>query len=40
MCETFGNMLYMALENYDDGYEVGYMDAIDEMEGGELGVEI
>ena len=40
MCEIFANILYTALENYDDGYEVGYMDAIDEMEGGELGVEI
>lgn len=33
-------MLYMALENYDDGYEIGYTDAIDDIEGGDLGVEI
>lgn len=43
-CDLFINMLYMALENYDDGYEVGYMDAymdaIDNIEGGDLGVEI
>lgn len=40
-CDTFMYMLDIALENYDDGYEVGYMDAIDDMdEGGGLGVEI
>ena len=33
-------MLYMALENYDDGYDAGYNDAIEDMEGGEFGVEI
>lgn len=33
ICDTFANMLYMALENYDDGYEIGYTDAIDDMEG-------
>lgn len=39
-CELFMNMLYMALENYDDGYDAGYNDAIEDMEGGEFGVEI
>lgn len=38
--DLFANMLYMALENYDDGYEIGYMDAIEDMEGDDLGVEI
>lgn len=30
--ETFFNMLTMALENYGDGYDMGYNDAIDDME--------
>lgn len=38
--ETFANMLYMALENYDDGYDIGYNDAIEDMEGGEFNVEV
>ena len=39
-CELFMNMLYMALENYDDGYDIGYNDAIEDMEGGEFDVEV
>ena len=35
-CDLFANMLYMALENYDDGYDIGYNDAIEDMEGGEF----
>ena len=37
-CELFMNMLYMALENYDDGYDVGYNEAIEDMERGEFDV--
>ncbi len=41
VCETFANMLNMALENYDDGYDIGYNDAIQDFEkGGGLNVEI
>lgn len=39
-CDLFTNMLYMMLENYDDGYDVGYNDAIDDMGGGEFNVEV
>ena len=40
-CELFANMLYMALENYDDGYGAGYDDAIQDFEeGGGLDVGI
>lgn len=38
--ELFSNMLYMALENYDDGYDIGYNDAIKDREGGEFDVEV
>lgn len=38
--DLFANMLYMALENYDDGYDIGYNDAIEDMEGGEFDVEV
>lgn len=34
------NMLYMALENYDDGYDIGYNDAVKDMEEGEFDVEV
>ena len=37
-CELFMNMLYMALENYDDGYDVGYNEAVEDIEGGEFDV--
>ena len=40
VCETFINMLSIALENYDDGYDIGYNDAIEDMEGGEFDVEV
>lgn len=39
-CELFMNMLYMALENYDDGYDIGYNDAIEDMGGGGCDVEV
>ncbi len=39
--DLFANMLYMTLENYDDGYDIGYDDAIQDFEeGGGLDVEI
>ena len=37
-CELFANMLYMALENYDNGYAIGYNDAIEDMEGDKFDV--
>ena len=37
-CELFANMLYMALENYDNGYAIGYNDAIEDMGGDECDV--
>ena len=39
-CDLFANVLYMALENYGDGYDVGYNDAMEDMEGGEFDVEV
>ena len=36
--DLFGHMLCMAIENYDDGYDIGYNDAIEDMEGGEFDV--
>lgn len=36
--QLFFDLLTMAFENYDDGYEVGYNDAIEDMEGGEFDV--
>lgn len=39
-CDLFTNMLYMALENYDEGYDIGYNDAIEDMEEGEFDVEV
>lgn len=38
--DLFWHMLCMALENYDDGYDIGYNDAIEDMEGGEFDVEV
>ena len=38
--DLFGHMLCMAIENYDDGYDIGYNDAIENMEGGAFDVEI
>lgn len=38
--QLFFDLLTMAFENYDDGYEVGYNDAIEDMEGGEFDVEV
>ena len=38
--DLFGHMLCMAIENYDDGYDIGYNDAIEDMEGGEFDVEV
>ena len=34
--DLFGHMLCMAIENYDDGYDIGYNDAIEDLEGGEF----
>ena len=39
-CDLFANILYIVLENYDDGYDVGYNDAIDDIEEGEFDVEV
>ena len=38
--DLFGHMLCMAIENYDDGYDIGYNNAVDDMEGGAFDVEI
>ena len=38
--DLFGHMLCMAIENYEDGYDIGYNDAIEDMEGGEFDVEV
>ena len=38
--DLFGHMLCMAIENYDDGYDIGYNDAVEDMEGGAFDVEI
>ena len=39
--KLFFDLLTMAFENHDDGYEAGYNDAIQDMEeGGLLDVEI
>ena len=34
--DLFGHMLCMAIENYDDGYDIGYNDAMEDMEGSEF----
>lgn len=31
ICEMFLNILYMSLDNYDEGYNDGYIDAMDDM---------
>ena len=38
--DMFLDLLTAMLENYDDGYDVGYNDAMEDMEGGEFNVEI
>ena len=38
--DLFGHMLCMAIENYDDGYDIGYNNAVEDMEGGAFDVEI
>lgn len=38
--EVFFELLTTVLEAYDDGYDIGYNDAIKDMEGGEFDVEV
>ena len=38
--EVFFKLLATVLEAYDDGYDIGYNDAIEDMGGGEFNVEI
>ena len=38
--EVFFELLATVLEAYDDGYDIGYNDAIEDMEGGGFDVEV